>query len=191
MKELKLSRGRALVVVAHPDDETIWMGGTILGHPAIAWTIFVLCRKNDKERYPKFLRATKLYNAQGIMSDLKDSGILTLKESLPETEKRIRRNLKNKKFDYIFTHGSNGEYGHINHKGVHLVIKKLFQEKKLTGSNLFFFSYFRPRAEFCFKLSEKEFKMKKDIIKNVYGFSEDSFENKNCKEMETFDKYHL
>jgi len=178
-------------VVAHPDDETIWMGGTILRYPEAVWTLFALCRKNDPDRRPRFLRAAKLYGAQGIISDLDDEGKLTLKESLAEIEKRILHKFKGRKFDYIFTHGSNGEYGHLRHKGAHLAVKRLFQKKKLQGRNLLFFAYFRPRAEFCLKLSKEELKTKKDIIKNIYGFSEDSFENKNCARLETFDKYHL
>ena len=191
MENLYLKEGKALIVVAHPDDETIWMAGTILKYQNIDWTIFVLCRRNDPDRYSKFLRAAQFYHAQGIISDLEDEGALTLKESLAEIEKRIGNQLPKKKFDYIFTHGSNGEYGHVKHRGAHIVVKRLFQKKKLISHNLFFFAYFRPQAEFCLKLSKEEFKIKKDIIKNIYGFSKFSFENKNCTRVETFDKYRL
>ena len=37
----------ALVIVAHPDDETIWMGGTILKNKNWKWTILSLCRASD------------------------------------------------------------------------------------------------------------------------------------------------
>ena len=35
---------RAAVVVAHPDDETLWCGGYILTHPEFLWRIVTLCR---------------------------------------------------------------------------------------------------------------------------------------------------
>ena len=38
---------KAAVIVAHPDDETLWAGGTILMHPETKWTIIALCRKNS------------------------------------------------------------------------------------------------------------------------------------------------
>ena len=61
----------ALCIVAHPDDETIWMGGAILKNK-FNWTIISLCRKNDLDREPKFRRVCKFYSANSIISDLED-----------------------------------------------------------------------------------------------------------------------
>jgi LmbE family N-acetylglucosaminyl deacetylase len=47
------------VIVAHPDDETLWAGGTILSHPSWQWFIVCLCRGSDKDRAPKFLKHYK------------------------------------------------------------------------------------------------------------------------------------
>lgn len=199
MKNLEIKVGKALVLVAHPDDETIWMGGAILKHQNISWTIFSLCRKNDPDRCPKFLRVAKFYGAKGIISNLDDEGKLTLKESLPEIKKRILGELDEKRFDYIFTHGLNGEYWHKRHKGAHRVVKRMVQGKELLTGNLFFFSYKKDegkgscapnrKADFYLKLSEKEFKTKRDVIKNLYGFNKFSFENRSCTKIETFDKF--
>ena len=46
----------AAVIVAHPDDETLWGGGVILSRPAWWWTIVTLCRGSDPDRAPKFAR---------------------------------------------------------------------------------------------------------------------------------------
>jgi len=50
-------RPRAAVVVAHPDDETLWCGGYILTHPEFLWRIVTLCRAADPDRGPRFRRA--------------------------------------------------------------------------------------------------------------------------------------
>jgi hypothetical protein len=35
---------KAAIIVAHPDDETIWSGGLILKKPEWQWTVLSLCR---------------------------------------------------------------------------------------------------------------------------------------------------
>jgi len=65
------------VIVAHPDDETIWMGGSLIKNCVIEkdWKVEIisLCRKNDAERAEKFFKVCSFLNAKGFISDLDDS----------------------------------------------------------------------------------------------------------------------
>lgn len=190
-----------LVIVAHPDDETIWMGGTILHHQNQDWTIISLCRKNDADRMPKFMKVCKLLNAKGIISDLEDEKLTPL--STEEVIKKIKEVLPAKDFDSIYTHGKNGEYGHIRHKEVHRAVKDLIAKSELKCRKVFFFDYTvgnleipnvenlkaaipQKDAEIKLRLSEDNFKKKRLLVNHEYGFRGDSFEVLSCAKTETF-----
>src|SRR5665647_591278 len=108
------------VIVAHPDDETLWAGGTILSHPNHKWFIVCLCRASDTERAARFSNALILLKAQGVMGDLDDGPNQHLLDE-KELENEILRLLPNTPFDLIITHDSSGEYTkHLRHEEVNL-----------------------------------------------------------------------
>src|SRR3989344_7770185 len=99
---------KALVIVAHPDDEVIWMGGFLIRHNW-EWTIVSLCRVNDIDREPRFRKICNKLNAASYMFDLDDSETgKYLKINYEDIANRLEK-IKEKDFDYIFTHGNNGE----------------------------------------------------------------------------------
>ncbi len=183
---------KVLVVVAHPDDETIWMGGALLAN-INKWdlTIISLCRKDDKDRAPKFKKVCKILKAKCFMSDLEDEKLNDI--PLREVIRRIRK-YSNKAYDHIFTHGKNGEYRHKRHIDANRAVKEMLKKKMILCEKVFFFSYSK-KGKFCcadkksdkfIKLDKKQLKQKKHLIKNIYGFKENSFECICCGDKEAF-----
>ena len=199
MRKLKLVQGRrALAVVAHPDDETIWLGGTILLNPKVRWTIFCLSRKSDQDRRPKFERVCARYGAEAIISDLDDCGRLSLKRSIPVIKRLLTLKLKNRRFAYCFTHGENGEYGHLRHIGIHQALKAWDPRRRLKCSRIFAFNYQkapkgrRPSmvmakdSDYFLKLSPKIFAEKKAIQSLMHGYPYNGIDNSLCTRTEGF-----
>ena len=174
------------IIVAHPDDETLWAGGTILNNPSWQCFIVCLCRKNDTERANKFFEALKVLKAEGIMGDLDDGPEQTPLED-EEVEQAILRLLPPKHYDLIITHNPNGEYTrHHRHEEVSQAVLRLWDEGKISTTELWLFAYedgnkaYYPQplenATLYNILSKQIWQIKYAIMTETYGFKENSWE---------------
>jgi len=187
---------KVAIIVAHPDDETLWAGGTILRNSSWHCYIISLCRREDGNRAPKFYKALGMLNCEGNMGDLDDSAEQNpLTQS--EVEQAILRLLPPKHFDLIITHNPSGEYSrHLRHEEIGRATINLWSAGKISTNKLWTFAYedgdkaYSPRpmanahshSELTNKIWDKKFK----IITETYGFDKYSFEAQATQKTEAF-----
>jgi len=188
--------GTVGVIVAHPDDETLWAGGALLLHPRWQCTVFALCRASDAERAAKFSQALEAFGATGDMADLDDG---PAQDPLPDQQiaQTILAMVNGRQFDLLLTHGPMGEYTyHLRHVETNRAVQWLWAGGELTAGQLCLFAYEdggrayypRPRvdAEVMIPLPPAILQEKIRIIRDIYGFAPDSWEAQAIPATEAF-----
>jgi LmbE family N-acetylglucosaminyl deacetylase len=188
--------GNAAIVVAHPDDETLWAGGTILMHPDWNWTIVTLCRGSDPDRAPRFFRALSELRASGAMADLDDG---PGQEPLaPDDVKRaILSILPGTPYHLLVTHAPRGEYTrHRRHEEACRAVVSLWKARAILAEKLWMFAYddaggqrlptASTSATVRARLPQEVWERKHALIERTYGFTPDSFESRVTPREEAF-----
>jgi len=194
---------RAAVVVAHPDDETLWAGGTVRMHPDWQWTVVSLCRATDPDRAPRFLRAVQELGGMGKMGNLDDGP-----EQLPLDETEVQQVLlsllPSEHFDFVLTHSPYGEYTrHRRHEETSKAVIALWEKSLIRTDEVWMLAYEDsgkggrddlPRAintaHLVVPLPENIWQEKYHTITGVYGFSPESYEARITPREEAFWCFH-
>lgn len=154
-----------LLVVAHPDDETIFFGGLLQVYRRKPWKVICVTDGNaDGEglkRKQDFTNAcAKLKVKNSEMWDFPDRYESRLDIS-PLTER-----LKQESPSEVFTHGILGEYGHPHHQDVSLAVHRAY-----PGSTPVWSVAYNCFAEKVLRIPQKAYEQKCQVLAEVY-FSE-------------------
>ena len=159
----------AVVIMAHPDDETCWAGGLISSLPEIKWHS-ICCsyprRLEEFDRKFDYLKACSSLNMcphqiEKVETDPKMS--LDIVNEL--------KDLNINQYDVIITHGKDGDYGHAHHKSIHNQVLSL-AEKPVIGTS-YTGNYILPLTE---KVYDKKMKALKEYKTNSYKIDGKSVE---------------
>lgn len=144
LDELLLPDVKRLMIVAHPDDETLW-GGAHLAEESY----LVVCLTNGTSdiRKAEFLKAVTAAGSVPLILEYPDK-IFGIRSRWVGLEHRISDDLKvllsYKNWELVVTHNPEGEYGHIHHKKTSRLVTKAAKEQNTT---LYYFGIYETKEQ--------------------------------------------
>lgn len=149
-----------LIIVAHPDDETIFFSGLLQSSPQYTYKVVCVTNGNadgmGKERARSFGEACQ---KQGALCEQWD---------FPDVyDKRLDQNLLQSKLkeltpcSKVYTHGIIGEYGHPHHQDVSYAVHKVF------GNKTYSIAYNCYPSELI-NLTPAQYQLKQEILSSTY-----------------------
>jgi LmbE family N-acetylglucosaminyl deacetylase len=153
-----------LLVVAHPDDETIFFGALLLNRRKVPWHVVCVTDANadgmGAKRKQQFTKACKLlkvtqsswWSFPDVFSERLDvEKIMAKLRSLPPPTE-------------IFTHGIVGEYGHPHHQDVSFAVHNVFGKTHKVYS-----SAYNAFPDLTVQLKPSQYELKTKILSKIYS----------------------
>ena len=105
-----------LMIVAHPDDESIWAGAELLQND---YVVVCLTNGNNPKRVEEFQKAMELTGDLGIMLEYPDLDYALVQNKWDGISEFLAKDitlfLDAKNWGKVVTHNPDGEYGHTHH----------------------------------------------------------------------------
>ena len=143
IKHVQNTEARKLMIVAHPDDETIWGGMHLLQDD-----YFVVCITNgyNNERSEEFKKVLEATGSDGIILnypdkvfDKRDDWELVMDNIIADIKTIIDRG----DWELIVTHNPKGEYGHAHHKMTSAIVTGICERDDITEKLWYFGKYYK------------------------------------------------
>lgn len=119
-----------LLVVAHPDDETLYFGPWLVNGLAPSCDVLVVTDGNHagrgEQRQAALRRACEDFGTRSVEQwDFLDHPGFCL--DLKALQSRLQDFQKQKGYAQVLTHNPHGEYGHLNHVDISLAVHRVFE----------------------------------------------------------------
>lgn len=177
LDKMGLQSVNKLMIVAHPDDETLWGGSHLIDSD-----YFVVCLTNGwhKTRVSDYKRVMSMTNDKNIILSYPDtrreymgsSGWTYDTDTLTTCMTGIRKDLEliinYKNWDEIVTHNPNGEYNKFCHKAVNKLVTEQYNKTLSGKTKLWYFGHYYNKGVDIpgEQISENNLKLKNILIEN-------------------------
>lgn len=176
MEKWNLPEGKnpqALILTAHPDDETTFAGGLMLTYPQWQWHLACVTMQSEF-RQKEYEMAITVFRQKGV--NIVRSHVLGKKDEytfLLEVFKDWQFSIKKLglKPDIVFTHNVMGEYGHPHHMFINKIAHTLYKnvwDFVFPGETAVGPQVVKAHVN-KIKLTEKILKTKNDILNTAYN----------------------
>ena len=159
--------GDNLMIVAHPDDESIFAGNELLHED---YVVICLTNGTNQTRRREFQRAMHKTGDVGIILNYPDNtnGERDNWDSVRDAiREELAEDLSAKEWKKIVTHNPDGEYGHIHHKMTNQIVTALCEEQGLDERLFYFGKYFKKsklKEQPAPILSDSELTRKQELL---------------------------
>ena len=161
------TRVESLLIVAHPDDETLWGSEELIKNKYLV--VCITCGTN-KKREKEIEAALKISKDRLIVLDKPDKvrgKRSDWKHYKKQIEYELKYVIKKKKWNTIVTHNPEGEYGHIHHKITSNIVTKVYNKEKI-GKLKYYGKYYSKKRinqnKFAREIPEDIYDMKIEMI---------------------------
>ncbi len=166
IEEIKNCSADKLMIVAHPDDETLWGGAGLYEKD---YYVVCITNGNNKIRKKEFNKILEETGNKGIILSYPDK-VAGKKYDWSIVYDDIKADINNiinsKSWSLIVTHNPNGEYGHMHHVMTNEIVTDICVEED-NVDNLFYFGTYYKKST----LSKMEYELPR-IDDNLVKFKE-------------------
>ncbi|MCD7894813.1 MAG: Ig-like domain-containing protein [Erysipelotrichaceae bacterium] len=142
LQDAHINEATKLMIVAHPDDETLWGGGHLSEDN---WFVVCITNGDNETRKSEFYKALEVLGANGVILSYPDK-VNGQRSDWENDKSDIMKDLdfviRYKDWDQITTHNQDGEYGHIHHKMTHSLVTSLTKNAGQLNKLYYFGKYY-------------------------------------------------
>jgi LmbE family N-acetylglucosaminyl deacetylase len=150
-----------LMVVSHPDEETLF-GGARLAMQPHQWKVICVTNGDNGIRRKEFENVMQMTKSEYEIWNYPDREHDLLDEHHLRND--LHRAITEKYWDKILTHNENGEYGHLHNRQIHRVMKSIVNNigvfrfgdqmhESLWFKKLVLLKHYISQSNFCMKLA--------------------------------------